>query len=206
MADDPSAPKEPLDVKRVHYLVRLMRKYDLTALDLSDSKVQIRLRRRASDEPPSKAAASIPSSNPPSPSASPPAMPLEIGPESAPTSVSTAPKRSSSKARWSALTFLRAPDVPPFVSVGSVVHADSIVCIIEAMKVFTDIPAGVSGTIAAILVKNGQPVEFGQPLPLDSWLNREKPFRTAALRVASAEGESLDPLLFGWPCVHRRTG
>ena len=37
-------------------------------------------------------------------------------------------------------------------------------CIIEAMKVFTDIPAGVSGTIAEILVKSGQPVEFGQPL------------------------------------------
>ena len=40
----------------------------------------------------------------------------------------------------------------------------TIVCIIEAMKVFTDIPAGVSGTIAEILVKNGQAVEFGQPL------------------------------------------
>ena len=57
-----------------------------------------------------------------------------------------------------------APDAPTFVSVGSVVHPDSIVCIIEAMKVFTDIPAGVSGTIAAILVKKGQAVEFGQPL------------------------------------------
>ena len=57
-----------------------------------------------------------------------------------------------------------APDAPPFVSVGSVVQPDTTLCIIEAMKVFTDIPAGVSGTIAAILVKNGQAVEFGQPL------------------------------------------
>jgi acetyl-CoA carboxylase biotin carboxyl carrier protein len=57
-----------------------------------------------------------------------------------------------------------APDAAPFVSVGSVVQPDSTLCIIEAMKVFTDIPAGVSGTIAEILVKNGQPVEFGQPL------------------------------------------
>ena len=57
-----------------------------------------------------------------------------------------------------------APDAPLFVSVGSVVHPETIVCIIEAMKVFTDIPAGVSGTIVEILVKNGQPVEFGQPL------------------------------------------
>ena len=44
------------------------------------------------------------------------------------------------------------------------VQPDTIVCIIEAMKVFTDIPAGISGTIAEILVKNGQAVEFGQPL------------------------------------------
>ena len=57
-----------------------------------------------------------------------------------------------------------APDAPTFVSVGSVVQPSTIVCIIEAMKVFTDIPAGVSGTIAEILVKNGQAVEFGQPL------------------------------------------
>ena len=57
-----------------------------------------------------------------------------------------------------------APDAPVFVSVGSLVQPGTIVCIIEAMKVFTDIPAGVSGTIAEILVKNGQAVEFGQPL------------------------------------------
>ncbi|MBV8381972.1 MAG: biotin/lipoyl-binding protein, partial [Planctomycetaceae bacterium] len=57
-----------------------------------------------------------------------------------------------------------APDAPPFVSVGSVVRPDTTVCVIEAMKVFTEIPAGLSGTITEVLVKNGQPVEFGQPL------------------------------------------
>ena len=56
------------------------------------------------------------------------------------------------------------PDSPPFVSPGTAVRPDTTVCVIEAMKVFTDIPAGVSGTITEVLVKNGQPVEFGQPL------------------------------------------
>ena len=56
------------------------------------------------------------------------------------------------------------PDAPPFVSVGSVVRPDTTVCVIEAMKVFTEIPAGLSGTITEVLVKNGQPVEFGQPM------------------------------------------
>ena len=56
------------------------------------------------------------------------------------------------------------PDAPPFVDVGSEVHADSPVCVIEAMKVFNEIKAEVAGVIERILVHNQQAVEFGQPL------------------------------------------
>jgi acetyl-CoA carboxylase biotin carboxyl carrier protein len=142
-----------------------MRRYDLTALDLSDNTVQIRLRRRGSDAPSAKAAPSTRSSDLGSPSAVSADAPLEAGSESVLTSVSAAPKTIVIESPMVGTYFSSsAPDVPPFVSVGSVVHAETIVCIIEAMKVFTDIPAGVSGTIAAILVKNGQAVEYGQPL------------------------------------------
>ena len=63
-------------------------------------------------------------------------------------------------------TFYAAPSPgePPFVSIGSAVTAESIVCLIEAMKVFNQIPAEVNGTITAILVNSGDAVEFGQPL------------------------------------------
>ena len=57
-----------------------------------------------------------------------------------------------------------SPDDPPFVTVGTKVNPDTIVCIVEAMKVFNQIPAEVSGTIEELLVSNGDPVEFGQPL------------------------------------------
>ena len=57
-----------------------------------------------------------------------------------------------------------SPDSPPFATNGTVVRPDTTVCVIEAMKVFTDIPAGVSGTVTEVLVKNGQSVEYGQPL------------------------------------------
>jgi biotin carboxyl carrier protein len=57
-----------------------------------------------------------------------------------------------------------SPDAPMFVRIGSAVHPETIVCVIESMKVFTDIPAGVSGTITEILVKNGKFVEIGQAL------------------------------------------
>ena len=57
-----------------------------------------------------------------------------------------------------------SPDAPPFVSVGTSVGPDSVVCIVEAMKVFNEIKAELSGTIEKILVKNEQAVEYGQAL------------------------------------------
>ncbi|HEU4852267.1 MAG TPA: acetyl-CoA carboxylase biotin carboxyl carrier protein [Telluria sp.] len=63
-------------------------------------------------------------------------------------------------------TFYRssAPGSPPFVEIGSVVKEGDTLCIIEAMKLLNEIDADVSGTVTKILVENGQPVEFGQPL------------------------------------------
>ncbi len=63
-------------------------------------------------------------------------------------------------------TFFRSsgPEAEPFVQVGARVNPQSTVCIIEAMKVMNEIKAEVSGEILAILVENGEPVEFGQPL------------------------------------------
>lgn len=57
-----------------------------------------------------------------------------------------------------------APDEPDFVKVGDVVEADTVVCIIEAMKVMNEVKAGVSGKVAEILVDNSHPVEFGTKL------------------------------------------
>jgi acetyl-CoA carboxylase biotin carboxyl carrier protein len=56
------------------------------------------------------------------------------------------------------------PESPAFVKVGDHVGPETTVCIVEAMKVFNQIPAEVSGKILSVLVENGQPVEFGQPL------------------------------------------
>ncbi len=164
MPKNPTGPAEPFDVQRVHYLVRLMKRYDLTALDVNDGSVQIRLRRRSpqsvssqASPAPHAAEAVLPESGL--------ATPAPARADSQPTSVSAAPKTVVIESPMVGTYYSSsAPDAPTYVSLGSVVHPDSIVCIIEAMKVFTDIPAGVSGTIAAILVKNGQAVEYGQPL------------------------------------------
>jgi acetyl-CoA carboxylase biotin carboxyl carrier protein len=63
-------------------------------------------------------------------------------------------------------TFYRAPapDAPPFIEVGQSIRNETIVCILEAMKVMNEIKSGISGVVSEIMVENGQPVEFGQPL------------------------------------------
>jgi acetyl-CoA carboxylase biotin carboxyl carrier protein len=163
MAENAPDSPEPLDVQRIHYLVRLMKRYDLTDLNISDGQVQVRLKRRGPES-----AASLAHPPAPSPSAA-PAYPISV------PSTGAAPSRTEPAAAGPATIVIRspmvgtyysssAPDVPPYVVIGSAIQPDTTVCIIEAMKVFTDIPAAVSGTIAEILVKNGQPVEFDQPM------------------------------------------
>jgi acetyl-CoA carboxylase biotin carboxyl carrier protein len=162
MAENPPGPTEPLDVQRIHYLVRLMKRYDLTALDVSAGPIQVRLRRRGplgalppSAVPPPAIAAAPQASGTSAP------VPVQTPPADSPAPPKTVVIESPMVGTYYSSS---APDVPQFVSAGSVVQPDTTVCIIEAMKVFTDIPAGVSGTIVEIMVKNGQAVEFGQPL------------------------------------------
>ena len=57
-----------------------------------------------------------------------------------------------------------SPDADPFVSLGSQVNDETVVCIVEAMKIMNEVKAELSGTVEKILVKNGEPVEYGQPL------------------------------------------
>jgi acetyl-CoA carboxylase biotin carboxyl carrier protein len=159
MAENPSGPADPFDVKRIHHLVRLMKHYDLTALDLAAGPLQVRLRRRGPE------AAPPPAPHTPALAAAAhqpmPAPRADSPPPAAPAVAKTVLIESPMVGTYYASS---TPDSPPFVNNGSAVHPETIIGIIEAMKVFTEIPAGVSGTIVEVLAKNGLPVEFGQPL------------------------------------------
>lgn len=160
MGDHAPESSEPLDVKKVRYLVRLMKHYDLTDLDISDGPFRIHLQRRGPEF--AIPTGGVPVSYPQTFSVPPtPAPRSEPAPAEAPAGPKTIVIESPMVGTYYSSS---SPDTPPFVSIGTVVQPSSTLCIIEAMKVFTDIPAGVSGTIAEILVKNGQSVEFGQPM------------------------------------------
>jgi acetyl-CoA carboxylase biotin carboxyl carrier protein len=152
---------DSLDVRTIHQLVKMMKRYDLTAIDVNEGATRIRLRRRGPEPAFTPAAAPPAASGATAPPAAAPPPPTSVVPPPSTDLVIESPMVGTYYASSS-------PDSPPFVSVGSSVRSDTTVCVIEAMKVFTDIPAGIpagmSGTITEVLVKNGQPVEFGQPL------------------------------------------
>ena len=152
-----SEPSENPEVRTIRHLVRLMQRYDLTAIDLGDGPSKIRLRRRGSE--------AVFATSPPAPQ---PVIHPVAAPAPAPappTPVAATPAGAVIESPMVGTFYSSSgPDSPAFVSPGSTVRAETTVCIIEAMKVFTEIPAGIAGTVADCLVKNGQAVEFGQPL------------------------------------------
>jgi acetyl-CoA carboxylase biotin carboxyl carrier protein len=157
MPDNAQETDEPLDIRTIRHLVRLMKRYDLTAIDFIEGETKIRLRRRGAEPAPGA---------PPVPAAPHPAVLTTAPPRAEPApQAAAAPAGVVIESPMVGTYYASSsPDAPPFVTVGSVVRPDSTVCVIEAMKVFTDIPAGLSGTITEVLVKNGQSVEFGQPM------------------------------------------
>jgi len=160
MASPPSNSGDIFDVRRIRRLVELMNEHDLAEIDLRDAEVRIRLRKHHEPVVTTLAAPMI------QPMA---AMPAAAGAKSAPPSAAPAPALDTHLIEIKSImvgTFFASPspEAPPFVKVGDHVGPDTPVCIIEAMKVFNEIPSGVSGKIVAVLAENGDPVEFGQPL------------------------------------------
>ncbi len=142
------------DLEKLRQMVELMEKHDLSEISLRKGDEHWRLRRgslaapsavamHASPPPVSKSAASAP----------------EAKPE--PVADNLIEIKSPTVGTFYASP---SPEDPAFVTVGSKVTPSTVVCLIEAMKVFNQIAAETSGTIAAILVKSGDAVEFGQPL------------------------------------------
>ena len=142
------------DVRKVRRFIELMNEHDLSEIDLRQADQRIRLRRGPEMV---TVAGAVPHLAP---------APLKAGGESGSTAA-TAEDANALYVRSPMVgTFYTTPgpESPPFVKVGDQVGPETTVCIVEAMKVFNEIPAECSGKIAAVLATSGQSVEFGQPL------------------------------------------
>ncbi len=149
-----------MDIRKIKKLIDLLEDSGLAELEIHEGEESVRLTRYASAPPPATPVAAQPVPVQAAPAAAPqaglPAAETPAQPEDDGT-----PIRSPMVGTFYAAP---SPDAPPFVKVGDTIKAGDPLCIIEAMKMFNQIEAEVSGTITAILVENGQPVEFDQPL------------------------------------------
>lgn len=155
---------ESFDLDKFRRLLQLMEKFDVTEVNLQNDDESWKIRRgpRVAFAPPGFA-----------PGFAQAPMPVMPVPAAAPAASAPAPAAAPAAAPSGVTinaptvgTFYAAasPEDSPFVSVGTVVKPDTVICIIEAMKVFNQIQAEKSGRIVEILVENGDAVGFGQPL------------------------------------------
>ena len=148
-----------IDIRKLKELVRLMVANDLTELDLRDEQETVTLRRPGPQQAPVMMApqAAIQAAPVAAPAAAPPA---EAEAAADPMEGLT-PIESPMVGTFYASP---SPDKPTFIKVGDTVDAETVVCLVEAMKIFNEIKAEVSGTVEKILPASGDSVEFGQPL------------------------------------------
>jgi acetyl-CoA carboxylase biotin carboxyl carrier protein len=149
-----------LELKDIKAVIDLMKKNDLSVFEMEKDGFKLKLQKGAGDQtvfaaPANGLSASVP--------AAPAAAPAPVS-----TVVPPAEKGASLSEIVSPMvgTFYRAgsPESPPFVDVGKEVNEDTVVCIIEAMKVMNEIKAETKGVIAEIVAESGKPVQFGQVL------------------------------------------
>lgn len=152
-----------IDLKTLKQLITLMKDNDLSELDLQDGQEKVKLKRGPDDSgvlyAPTPGVVPTPGN-----------IPTQVG-----ASASAAGAGEASANKDDGLikitspmvgTFYTAasPDLPPYVNVGDQVGQETVVCMVEAMKVFNEIKAETVGRIEKVLVSSGQAVEFGQPL------------------------------------------
>lgn len=147
----------PLDLTELRELLTALNQTDISELTLKADDFELTVRRGSRVEMTPIAPVSVPQ-----PSIAPPPEPIKSETPS-PTPMD---RKLADVVSPIVGTFYRSPspDEPPFVDMGNRIQKGQVVCIIEAMKVMNEIEAEVSGEIVEILVQNGQPVEYGQPL------------------------------------------
>jgi len=149
-----------MDIRKIKKLIDLIQESDVSEIEISEGEESVRISRN-------QHSAAISYSTPaPTHYAAP--TPAPAAPAAAPAVAETSSAVNEANAVRSPMvgTFYRSssPEAAPFVEVGQSVSAGDVICIIEAMKMFNQIEADRSGTVKAILVENGDPVEFDEPL------------------------------------------
>ncbi|MDC5822074.1 acetyl-CoA carboxylase biotin carboxyl carrier protein [Vibrio europaeus] len=148
-----------MDIRKIKKLIELVEESGIAELEISEGEESVRISRNGAAAP----VAPIQYAAAPAPVAAPAAAPAPVA---APEAAAPATPAGHQVLSPMVGTFYRSPspDAKSFVEVGQTVSAGDTLCIVEAMKMMNQIEADKSGVVTAILVEDGQPVEFDQPL------------------------------------------
>ncbi len=157
-----------MDIRKVKKLIELLEESGIAEIEITEGEESVRISRYG-NQTVAQVVHAAPSAAP-SPGAAP--APASMSPSSAAASAAPAPERPATAPAENVVTApmvgtyysAPAPGAKAFVDIGSEVKVGQTLCIIEAMKMMNQIESDKEGKITAILVKNGEPVEFGQPL------------------------------------------
>jgi acetyl-CoA carboxylase biotin carboxyl carrier protein len=143
-----------MDLRKLKKLIDLVQESGIGEIEITEGEEKVRISRQSSA--PAQVIMAAPG-----------VQPLVAGAPAVPVAAAPAPQPTGHTLKSPMVgTFYRAPSPgsPPFVEIGQAVSKGQTLCIIEAMKLLNEIESDVAGTVKAILVENGQPVEYGQPL------------------------------------------
>jgi acetyl-CoA carboxylase biotin carboxyl carrier protein len=159
MSESKTPADSVFEIDRIRRLVELMKEHDLSEVDLRESRQRIRICRGPKDAPRGGYGPPPPPPLPPPPGGPsiPSPAPKPAAPEPASVTLIKSPMVGTFYSRPN-------PKAEPFIKVGDRVDTTTTVCIIEAMKVFNEIPAEVRGKIVAVFCEDGEAVEFDKPL------------------------------------------
>ena len=146
-----------MDLRKLKTLIDLVEESGITELEVTEGEEKVRIAKHSTLAAPQQTFV-VPQAAPATPTTS----------SSVATSIEAKTRLPEGQVIKSPMvgTFYRSasPESEPFVEVGSTIKAGETLCIVEAMKLLNEIESDCSGTVKAILVENGQPVEFGEPL------------------------------------------
>ncbi len=151
-----------MDIRKVKKLIELLEESGIAEIEISEGEESVRISRY-----PTGAAAAQVMHYAQAPLAAPVAAPQlapTLAPAAAPVAVAAKSDHTVTAPMVGTFYASAAPGAKPFVDIGSEVNVGDTLCIIEAMKMMNQIESDKSGRVTAVLVKNGDPVEFGQPL------------------------------------------
>jgi acetyl-CoA carboxylase biotin carboxyl carrier protein len=150
-----------MDLRKLKKLIDLVQESGIAELEITEGEEKVRIHKGGVVTAPVAMVAPAVAAAPAAAHAPAPATQPAVAPQAAPAAVEGHVVKAPMVG-----TFYRSPspDAKAFVEVGQAVKEGDVICIIEAMKLMNEIDADAAGTVKAILVENGQPVEYGQPL------------------------------------------